>query len=168
MPKQHYRPETFRARESIGYLLKRSQRLMQDRIEALFADQGFTLQQWVVLMHIRDGLALTVADLCRELHHDSGAMTRLIDQLEERGVIERRRNSQDRRVIELSLTESGNESIATLIGIVTEGLNVTLNDFTRDEVKMLKSLLLKLIGRLEQLVPGASPTVSAATSEQKR
>jgi DNA-binding MarR family transcriptional regulator len=153
MPKQHYRPETFRARDSIGYLVKRSQRLMQDRIEGLFADQGFTLQQWVVMMHIRDGLALTVADLCRELHHDSGAMTRLIDQLEGRGVIERRRNPQDRRVIELSLTDSGNESIATLISIVTDGLNVTLEEFTRDEVKMLKSLLRKLIGRLEQLVP---------------
>jgi DNA-binding MarR family transcriptional regulator len=168
MPKQHYRPETFRARDSIGYLIKRSQRLMQDRIEGLFADQGCTLQQWVVMMHIRDGLALTVADLCRELHHDSGAMTRLIDQLEERDLIERRRNPQDRRVIELSLTDSGNELIATLIGIVTEALNVALDDFTRDEVKLLQALLRKLIGRLELLVPGASPIISEADAEQKR
>lgn len=168
MPKQHYRPETFRARESVGYLVKRSQRLMQERIEGLFADQGFTLQQWVVMMHIRDGLALTVADLCRELHHDSGAMTRLIDQLEERQLIERKRNPQDRRVIELSLTDSGNKLIGTLIGIVTDALNVALDDFSRDEVKMLQSLLTRLIGRLEQLVPGASPILSAATAEQKR
>jgi DNA-binding MarR family transcriptional regulator len=166
MPKQHYRPETFRARDSIGYLVKRTQQLMQERIEGLFADQGFTLQQWVVMMHIRDGLAITVADLCRELHHDSGAMTRLIDQLEERKLIERRRNPQDRRVIELSLTDSGKDVIAKLIGIVTDALNVTLDGFTRDEVKMLKSLLLKLIGRLEQLVPGAAPIVSGA-AEQK-
>ena len=168
MPKQHYRPETFRARDSIGYLIKRSQRLMQDRIEGLFADQGFTLQQWVVMMHIRDGLALTVADLCRELHHDSGAMTRLIDQLEERNLIERKRNPQDRRVIELSLTDSGNKVITKLIGVVTDALNVTLEDFTRDEVKMLKSLLCKLIGRLEQLVPGAAPIMSGATAEEKQ
>jgi DNA-binding MarR family transcriptional regulator len=167
MPKQHYRPETFRARDSIGYLIKRSQRLMQERIEGLFADQGFTLQQWVVMMHIRDGLALTVADLCRELHHDSGAMTRLIDQLEERQLIERRRNPQDRRVIELSLTDSGNEVLTKSIGIVTHGLNVALDDFSRDEVKMLQSLLCKLIGRLEQLVPGAAPIMSGATAEQK-
>lgn len=168
MPKQHYRPETFRARDSIGYLIKRSQRLMQDRIEGLFADQGFTLQQWVVMMHIRDGLALTVADLCRELHHDSGAMTRLIDQLEERQLIERRRNSQDRRVIELSLTERGTELIASLIGIVTEALNTALDDFTRDEVKLFQSMLRKLIGRLEQLVPGAAPILSNELAEQKR
>lgn len=166
MPKQHYRPETFRARDSIGYLIKRSQRLMQERIEGLFADQGFTLQQWVVMMHIRDGLALTTADLCRELHHDSGAMTRLIDQLEERQLIERRRNPQDRRVIELSLTDTGNEVITTLIGVVTNALNVALDDFTRDEVKMLQSLLRKLIGRLEQLVPGVVPVMSGA-AEQK-
>lgn len=168
MPKQHYRPETFRARDSIGYLIKRSQRLMQDRIEGLFADQGFTLQQWVVMMHIRDGLALTVADLCRELHHDSGAMTRLIDQLEERQLIERRRNPQDRRVIELSLTPKGNEVITQLIHVVTDGLNVLLDDFTRDEVKILKSLLRKLIGRLEQRVPGAAPIMSGANPEQKQ
>lgn len=168
MPKQHYRPETFRARDSIGYLIKRSQRLMQERIEGLFAEQNFTLQQWVVMMHIRDGLAFTVADLCRELHHDSGAMTRLIDQLEERKLIERRRNPQDRRVIELSLTDSGNETITSLIGIVTNALNIALDDFTRDEVKLLKSLLRKLIGRLELLVPGASPIMSGEMAEQKR
>jgi DNA-binding MarR family transcriptional regulator len=102
------------------------------------------------------------------LHHDSGAMTRLIDQLEERDLIERRRNPQDRRVIELSLTDSGNELIVTLIGIVTEALNVALDDFTRDEVKLFQALLRKLIGRLELLVPGASPIISEADAEQKR
>jgi DNA-binding MarR family transcriptional regulator len=168
MPKQHYRPETFRARDSIGYLIKRSHRLMQERIEGLFADQGFTLQQWVVMMHIRDGLALTTADLCRELHHDSGAMTRLIDQLEERQLVERRRNPQDRRVIELSLTDIGNETIAKLIGIVTNALNIALDDFTRDEVKLFQSMLRKLIGRLEQLVPGAAPIMSNVLAEEKQ
>ncbi len=29
---------------------------MQERIEGLFEQQGFTLQQWVVLMYLRDGL----------------------------------------------------------------------------------------------------------------
>lgn len=167
MPKQHYRPETFRTRESIGYLLKRSQRLMQENVEGLFADQGFTLQQWAVMMHIRDGMALTVADLCRELHHDSGAMTRLIDQLEQRELIERRRNSQDRRVIELSLTDKGSEVIVRLIGIVSDALNVALDGFTRDEVKLLQAMLHKLICRLEHLVPGASPVMSGELTERK-
>src|SRR5687768_2063814 len=107
MPKQHYKSDTFHLRDSIGYLVKRSQRLMQERIETQFEQQGCTLQQWVVLMYVRDGLAVTIADICRDLHHDSGAMTRLVDQLESRKLVDRRRSAGDRRVVELSLTDAG-------------------------------------------------------------
>ncbi len=69
------RPFSF-ATASCHLLKACSQRLMRNASGQL-AGQGCTLQQWVVLMHIRDGLVLTVADLCRDLNHDSGAMTRL-------------------------------------------------------------------------------------------
>jgi DNA-binding MarR family transcriptional regulator len=161
MPKQHYRADTFHLRDSIGYLVKRSQRLMQARIEGVFEQRGCTLQQWVVLMLVRDRLALTVADLCRETGHDSGAMTRLIDQLEARKLIERRRNPQDRRVMELSLTELGNETVEALIVIATDSLNTVMQDFTHDEVKLFKSMLRRLIGRLEDLAPHSAAAASA-------
>ncbi len=163
MPKSHYRPESFHLRDSIGYLVKRSQRLMQERIEVLFEQQGFTLQQWVVLMYLRDGLAVTTADMCRDLHHDSGAMTRLVDQLEARKLIERRRSADDRRVVELSLTEAGAKVLESLVPIACNALNTALDGFTRDEVKMLQSMLRRLIGRLEELVP-----YSAATADKEK
>ncbi|HWK51487.1 MAG TPA: MarR family winged helix-turn-helix transcriptional regulator [Steroidobacter sp.] len=159
MPRSHYRPDSFHLRDSIGYLVKRSQRLMQDRIEGLFEQQGFTLQQWVVLMYLRDGLAVTIADICRDLHHDSGAMTRLVDQLEARKLIERRRKADDRRVVELSLTDAGAEVLDTLVPTACDALNTSLDGFTREEVKMLQSMLRRLIGRLEELMPtSASPS----------
>jgi DNA-binding MarR family transcriptional regulator len=158
MPKQHYRPESFHLRDSVGYLIKRSQRLMQEQIEARFAEQGCTLQQWVVLMHLRDGLAVTIADLSRELDHDSGAMTRLIDQLESRDLIERRRNSEDRRVIELSLTEAGNKLLDGLIPTACGMLNTTLDGFTRDELNTLQALLQRLIGQLHDMRQPSSAT----------
>jgi DNA-binding MarR family transcriptional regulator len=159
MPRPHYKPESFHLRDSLGYLLKRSQRLMQERIEGLFEQQGFTLQQWVVLMYVRDGLAATIADICRDLHHDSGAMTRLVDQLESRKLIERRRSADDRRVVELSLTAAGSEVLDTLVPTACDALNDALEGFTRDEVKMMQSMLRRLIGRLEELVP-YSPSAS--------
>lgn len=165
MPKPHYRPDSFHLRDSIGYLLKRTQRLMQERIEVMFAEQGCTLQQWVVLMHLRDGLAITVADLCRELHHDSGAMTRLIDQLESRNLIERRRNPEDRRVIELSITKAGNRLLDELIPTACDMLNTTLDGLSRDEVKVLQSTLRRIIGRLEdlkQISPGGAAKEKAS------
>lgn len=156
MPKPHYKPESFHLRDSMGYLVKRTQRLLQERIEGLFEQQNFTLQQWVVLMYLRDGLATTTADMCRDLHHDSGAMTRLVDQLESRKLIERRRSADDRRVVELSLTETGAEVLDTLIPTACNALNTALDGFTREEVKMLQSMLRRLIGRLEELMPNSA------------
>src|SRR5689334_19625970 len=98
MPKQYYRAETYRARDSIGYLMKRVTSMMTDRIEASFESHGFTFTQWLVLMYLRDGIGITTAGICREMRHDSGALTRVIDQLEERGLITRNRSREDRRV----------------------------------------------------------------------
>jgi DNA-binding MarR family transcriptional regulator len=65
------------------------------------AEQGFTFTQWVVMMHLRDGLALNARELCVQLRHDSGAVTRVLDQLEARGLVQRERSLEDRREVKL-------------------------------------------------------------------
>jgi DNA-binding MarR family transcriptional regulator len=163
MPKQHYRADTFHLQDSIGYLVKRTQRLMLERVEQRFASHGYTFQQWVVLMHLRDGLAQTIADLSRVLNHDSGAMTRLIDQLEERGLIERRRSAEDRRVVELHITPAGLSDVEAMIPLAVDMLNDVLDGFTRGEVKQLKSMLRRIATRVQEL--DAAATVSSAAEE---
>jgi DNA-binding MarR family transcriptional regulator len=151
MPKQHYHPDTFHARDSLGYLLKHAHRLMIDRVEAEFEAKGFTFQQWIMLLLIRDGIALTPAELCRETRHDSGAMTRLLDQLEQRGFVERRRCREDRRVVELKLTPAGRSTVTNLIPVVVNCLNGALTDFTSEEVLLFKDFLHRLIARVGEL-----------------
>jgi len=55
-------------------------------------------------MSVRDGIALNPKDICIQLRHDSGALTRVLDQLESRGLVLRQRSAEDRRAIELHLT----------------------------------------------------------------
>jgi DNA-binding MarR family transcriptional regulator len=149
--RQHYSAESFNFQDSIGYLVKRTQRLMHDRIEAVFASQGITFQQWVVLMNLRDEVATTTAGLCQELRHDSGAMTRLIDQLDERGFIGRRRQEADRRIVDLELTSSGRKMVDSLIPLAVETLNGALSGFTKAEVQQMQGLLRKIIARVGEL-----------------
>lgn len=151
MPKQLYKSDNFQLLDSVGCLLKHAHRAMHDRVETAFALQGITFQQWVVLMHLRDRLASTVAELCRETRHDSGAMTRLIDQLEERGLIERERKTNDRRVVGLSLTAAGRKMVESLIPIAVDNLNVTLDGFTRQELTQLQEFLRRIMRRLHDL-----------------
>jgi DNA-binding MarR family transcriptional regulator len=151
MLKQHFKAESFKVSDSVGYLLKHAQRLMHERIEGVFASQGVTFQQWIVLMHLRDRLATTVAELCRETRHDSGAMTRLVDQLEERELIERKRQATDRRVVDLELTGEGRKMVESLIPLAVGCLNDSLGDFSRQEVQQLQDFMRRIIARVSEI-----------------
>ena len=144
MSKQHYQVSNFRAQNSIGYLVKRAHSLMLDVMEPLLEERGFTFVQYVILAWLRDGIAVNPKDLCAQYRHDSGAMTRVIDQLAERGLLERVRRDRDRRKVELQLTPAGREAIESLIPLVVEKLNLALADFSGEEVQELLRLLIKL------------------------
>jgi DNA-binding MarR family transcriptional regulator len=149
MRKQHYKPETYTASKSVGYLVKRAHLLCRNSLEAALEKNGLTYMQWVSLMYLRDGLAFNPRDLCADFRIDSGALTRLIDQLEERGWVERHRSREDRRTVELRLTDSGRKAIEAQIPLVVDRLNCALRNFTRTEVTDLTRLLVKLIEGIE-------------------
>jgi len=144
MSKQHYHVSTFRAQSSIGYLMKRAHSLMLDVMEPLLEERGFTFVQYVILAWLRDGIAVNPKDICLQFRHNSGALTRVIDQLAERGFLERMRRDRDRRKVELQLTPAGREALDGLIPLVVEKLNLALADFSSAEVQEFLRLLIKL------------------------
>jgi DNA-binding MarR family transcriptional regulator len=144
MSKQHYQASTYRAQTSVGYLIKRAHSLILDCLEPVFEAHGFTFVQYQVLAWLRDGIAVNPKDICTQFRHNSGALTRVIDQLAERGLLERSRRDRDRRKVELDLTPAGREVIESLVPLVVEKLNLALADFSSEEVQELLRLLLKL------------------------
>ena len=149
MSKQHYHPSTYRAQNSVGYLIKSAHSMMLDVLEQVFEAQGFSYIQYVILSWLRDGIAVNPKDICIQFRHDSGALTRVIDQLAERGLLERVRRDRDRRKVELQLTEAGRNTVESLIPLVVEKLNLALADFSSEEVAEFLRLLVKLNTRLQ-------------------
>ena len=149
MSKQHYHSSTYRAQASIGYLVKRAWGRMLDAMEPALVAHGFTFVQYQIMVGLRDGIAVNPKDLCAQIRHDSGALTRVIDQLAERGLLERSRRDRDRRKVELELTPAGREVVESLIPLVVDKLNLALAEFSTDEVKELTRLLLKLNDSLQ-------------------
>ncbi len=150
MPRQFYTVSEYASRRSVGYLLRRAAKLITGRIEALFLRQDITFVQWVILMHLREGLSSTSAELSQHLCHDSGALTRVIDQMEERGLIRRRRNTKDRRIVDLELTADGRKTIGRHLPNVLGLYNKLLVDFTPKEIETLLNLLTRLIAVLSE------------------
>jgi DNA-binding MarR family transcriptional regulator len=166
MSKQHYQAATYKAQNSVGYLIKRAHSMMLDNIEQVFEEQGFSYLQYVILSSIRDGIAANPKDICVQFRHDSGALTRVIDQLEERGLLERVRRDRDRRKVELQLTEAGRQTVEGLIPLVVKKLNLALADFSSEEFHEFLRLLVKLNTRLQSALDakGLVPKSDAAAT----
>jgi DNA-binding MarR family transcriptional regulator len=139
-----YRSTQYGMSNSVGYLIRRSSNLLMPQMEALFASESLTFSQWTVLMALREWGQSTAADLARNICHDAGSLTRILDELEERGLITRARSETDRRVVALTLTTKGLSMVETLLPRVVEFWNGLLSGFSHLEIKAL----VKLLGRL--------------------
>lgn len=179
MPEQYYHPQTYLSRDSVGYLIRRLYTLLLARFEGALAQADFTLTQWIVLIQLRDGIARTASDLASDLDHDSGAITRVLDQLERRGFLQRRRSSQDRRVVELRLTAAGKAIAEELLPLVVDQTNAALAPLSKPEFVQLHGYLVRLLdhaqtartdskplrsGRLAAAKGGAKPATPRSTA----
>ena len=145
----YYDLDTFCPDSSISYLVRRVHQLGLMLLEPVYAEESVTASQWSTLAAIDAGLAATCATLAREVGHDKGAMTRLVDQLVARGLIERERDADDRRVVNLSLTEEGRVVTLRVKKKVLDHWNLWLGDWDRAEIDRLLQGLARLRTKLE-------------------
>lgn len=149
-----YEASTFGPDQSIGYLIRVINQAVLSRIDPAVAHEGISNVQWQVLMSVYFDRGLTCAALARDMAHDRGAMTRLVDGLEERGLLRRERNAQDRRVLDLALTDAGRDAAERGRARVVDCWNGWLADWDRGAVEALIASLQRLRTTIES-APGA-------------
>ncbi len=88
----------------LGFLLSAVRSTIWSSIEAELQPLDITAAQFVVFNSIALGKGRTIGEFCRLLGYDSGAMTRLLDRIEKKGLIRRVANPEDRRSFLLELT----------------------------------------------------------------
>jgi DNA-binding MarR family transcriptional regulator len=152
LPRQHYKASTYGTQSNIGYLMKRGQSLLVDLIEPVLEPHRLIFVQYAILMMLRDGLAVNPTEISRLYRHDSGALTRVIDQLAERRLVERLPHKRDGRKVDLRLTAAGRKMIQTLLPSVVAALNGALADFSATDLRDLSRLLTKFNTHLQASV----------------
>jgi DNA-binding MarR family transcriptional regulator len=145
VPADFYRGESYDIDESLGHLCKQLINSMGRRIDVRMAEHGLTALQWKPLLMIKLGRADTAADLARQHGSDTGAMTRMLDRLEAKGLLQRKRSETDRRVVHLELTDEG----ARISDLIPYGLSAALNEhlagFDPAEFEQMRALLKRMI-----------------------
>jgi DNA-binding MarR family transcriptional regulator len=140
-----YRPDNYKPDESVGYLMRRILNAVAAEVEVELEPTGLTNAQWVPLIKLYMGSASTVAELARECSMDTGGMTRLLDRLEAKGLVRRVRSSEDRRVVNLELTDEGRVAAKEIPAILCGVQNAHLRGFSVDEWETLRSLLRRIL-----------------------
>jgi MarR family transcriptional regulator, multiple antibiotic resistance protein MarR len=130
---------------TVGHLIGRARSALLTGLDTELEQFGLTGAQFAVLKNVADGIAETAADLCRTMHYDTGSMTRMLDRLEEKAVLRRERCTEDRRVVYLRITESGNELLPQLRAAAVRVISHHLAGFAPAEVDTLKQFLERMI-----------------------
>lgn len=152
-PSPLYTIETYTQEDSIGFLLHQAKLRLTQAMDERIGDLGITAAQWVVLKQIALRSGETASALCKCSGCDTGSMTRMLDRLEEKGLIRRERSTADRRVVMLHVTEAGQALLPAIVPRVVDVLNTAVSDFSREELDILKGLMRRVVANLDARAP---------------
>jgi DNA-binding MarR family transcriptional regulator len=141
----HYSHKNFTLTQSVGFAVNKARNVLVAELDAALKDLGITTQQMGILMSMRGGMTQTPFELSKLLGIDTGLMTRMLDKLEARQLLQRARSLEDRRVVNLTLTPEGEKIADELPRIAPAVLNKRLRKFTRAEFNELRRLLSKFL-----------------------
>ena len=150
-PADFYRAENYTPDDSVGYMMRRIISLVAQGVERELEPSGLTNAQWVPMLKLYMGCASTAAELARQCELDAGSMTRLLDRLEAKQLCSRIRSSDDRRVVNLELTDAGRAAAKEIPAILCGAQNALLAGFSADEWQTLKSYLRRMLDTAQTL-----------------
>jgi DNA-binding MarR family transcriptional regulator len=158
-----YDSGSYQPLKGIGALISRVKGEMLAAIDReLAADKRLaplemSAAQWVIIANLAapEGPS-SAADLCKGISYDAGAMTRMLDRLEAKGLIRRTRSAQDRRLLNLELTEEGRAAYPRMREVSMTVANRFLHGFSKSEARALEGLLGRMLENAHGLPHRAS------------
>ncbi|MGM3278183.1 MarR family winged helix-turn-helix transcriptional regulator [Ralstonia sp. 24A2] len=140
---KHYNRDNFQVIQSVGFFLNRGRNLTAMELDDALKPLDITSQQVGILLTVARGVVNTPYELAKLLDIDTGLMTRTLDKLEQKGLLVRSRNVEDRRVVNLELTVAGLDIADQIPDIASEVLNNRLQKFSPAEFQEFLRLLKK-------------------------
>jgi len=101
--------ESDKAPASVGYRVKLLSQLLGRHFQEMLEPHGLTPFHWLVLCCLWEQDGLPTSHLGDRLCQVGGTLTGVIDRMEERGLVRRERDPEDRRILRIWLTQSGLE-----------------------------------------------------------
>ncbi|HJQ73859.1 MAG TPA: MarR family transcriptional regulator [Gaiellaceae bacterium] len=145
---------------SPGFLLARLGVSLKAETMEEFEQAGFSGYHYAILALLDEGSRKTQSAIADALKYDPSQLVALLDSLEERQLVERRRDPDDRRRQMVALTAAGRQQLAAFRKLVQKLEDQFLAPLDEDERAVLHDLLLRIA--VERDARFAIPAASAS------
>jgi DNA-binding MarR family transcriptional regulator len=136
---------------SPGRKLYRAHTLLRVGLTQIFhrAQIDLSTEQWALLSHLWEQDGLTQLELGARMDKDRPSLSRLVDFLEERGLVRRQVSSRDHRLRQVKLTAKGRAAQTPCTRLATRYVREVFAGVTRAELDAFLRTLDHIIGRLD-------------------
>ena len=134
-------------KEVIFYTLENSIKTYRQFAQKNITEAGLdiTIDQWLVMKVIQENSEHKQHEVASKVFKDSASVTRIIDLLIKKGLLERDIHSDDRRRTELNLTKKGKNTLDKVQKIVSENRKKALKGIDEKKVNELRETLNAII-----------------------
>lgn len=140
--------------EATAYVVQRTARLLRFYLVQIFQESDYPLspEQWFLLFRLYEEDGVPQKQLANKDLSDHPNVTRLLDGLMKFGLIERRRDDEDRRQVLVYLTAVGQQFMTDFLPTVVEERAKLFAGFSGEELDTLTSLLNRLENNVSDLL----------------
>lgn len=133
-----------------GRLMGMLNRALRRNYDRQLKDYGLTPCQFEVLMILCEEDGILLSELGRRVSRDGPTITGVIDRMEKKMLVKRKRDSHDRRVVKVILTPKGKGMEEQLSLTKKQILEKITKDLSARELTLLDTVLVKMMKNVEE------------------
>ena len=128
----------------LPYQLYRISNLMNVRLQRQLRGVGMNLSRWRVLCVLRSDGRLSISKIVELTLMEQPTVSRVVANLEEEGMIDRRVSEEDSRVMEIALTEKGTAVIGEVQPAAVNRQRAALDGVTASDLATFRRVLARI------------------------
>ena len=134
-----------------GAVIERTQRRMKQNFQRLLkeAELDITVDQWILLQELNKENGISQLDLAQRAYKDAPTVTRILDLLVKKNLIERVADATDRRKFSIKLTKAGYKKIKEVKPVLREFRAKAWAGLSNNEVSKLTKVLNRIFTNLD-------------------
>ncbi|WP_150843888.1 MarR family transcriptional regulator [Clostridium sp. UBA7503] len=130
--------------DCIAFITNKSAKKLADEFNRRLQENGTTRVQWIALFYIGKAGEISQKELSDYMDIKESSMVRLIDRMEKEELVERRKDSEDRRITKIILTDKGKFLKEELMPRGQEFQDDVLKGISKENLEIFKEVLQRM------------------------